>query len=194
MKLIHLLSASAALVALSATAFAAPGDVTGEVDVTGNVTGACAVVVGEGSSSSFSGTINLGELAGANGKLVQRTGLAGPFSVICNSGAPHVSVSATSLMGAAAPPDATYTNVVGYTAHLTLVETTGSETFNAVSAPSSPTATTAALAHALSGAANNVTVAVDTLTSNGGILTAGNYGVANPSGTGGVIAITISPM
>lgn len=192
MKTVFLLSTAAALVALGSTAFAAAGDVTGEVDVSGYVTGACAVVGGASPTSSFSGTIDLGELAGADGKLVQKTGSAGPFSVVCNTGTPHVSVAATSLVGSAAAPDSTYTNVVGFTAHLTLVETSGSETFNAISAQTGPTATTGVLAHPLSGSANNVTVGVDTLTSTSAILTAGNYGQAG-GGSGGVISITITP-
>jgi hypothetical protein len=191
-KFLYASTALAALLAISAPGYA--GSVSGEVDVTGQVTGSCSVIAVAGPASSFSGTIALGELAGADGKLIQETGSAGPFTVVCNSSAPRVELSATSLVGELTPPDSTYTNVVGYTAHLAVTETSGTETFNAVSAVSGPTVTSATLAHPLSGAPNNITVSVDTLTSNGGILTAGHYGIANPSGTGGVISITITPV
>jgi hypothetical protein len=192
MKLQSLLYAATMLVALPIAASAAPGDVTGTVDVQGHVTGACAVITGNGTSSTFTGNIDLGELANPNGKL-NTTLTGGPvsFTVVCNTTTPSISLSATSLVGVTPPPDATYTNVVGYTAHLGVVETVGSESFSAVSANGVPTATTSPLAHALSGSANNISVSVDTLTSNGATLTNGAYGT--PGGSGGIIAITISP-
>jgi hypothetical protein len=137
--------------------------------------------------------INLGELARPNGLLnTDLTGGPVSISIVCNGSLPHVSLSATSLVGSVPPPASSYTNVVGYTARLHLVEVAGSEDFTAVSAVSAPTVTTAVLTSALSGANNNVNVSVESLTSNGMILTAGSYGT--PGGTGGVIAITISPV
>jgi hypothetical protein len=192
MKLHSLLCTASILVALPVAASAAPGDVTGQVDVAGHVTGACAVITGNGTSSTFTGAIDLGELANPNGKL-NTTLTGGPvtFTVVCNTTKPSISLSATSLVGVTTPPDATYTNVVGYTAHLGVVETSGSESFSAVSANGVPTATTSTLANPLSGSANNINVSVDTLTSNGGTLTSGAYGT--PGGSGGIIAVTISP-
>lgn len=197
MKALKILLATAMTVAISAPAMAAAGDVTGEVDVIGHVNGLCSVIVGEGTSTSFQGSIDLGNLAGANGKILPGlTGTAPPFTVICNSGAPHISLAASSLVGSQAPADATYTNVVNYRASLNLGEVSNfSETFYANSANTvSPTATTATLAHALSGNTGNITVGVDTVapTNVNAILTAGTYGATN-SGAGGTITIVISP-
>src|ERR1700760_4448559 len=101
MKAFKILLGTAMTIALCGPAMAAPaGSVTGEVDVIGHVGGLCSVIVGEGTSSSFQGSIDLGNLAGANGKLLPGlTGSAGPFTVICNSGAPHISLAASSLVG-----------------------------------------------------------------------------------------------
>jgi hypothetical protein len=185
-------AAAVAAMAFAPASFAA--DVTGTVDVLGHVTGTCSVLGGETTTDTFTGSIDLGELAGADGKLVQQTGTAGPFTVMCNTAAPKVQMSATSLVGETAPADSTYTNVVGYSAHLTLVEAGGSpEVVNATSAVSAPPVSSLTLAHPLSGGSNNLSIAVDTLTSNGAVLTAGGYGSTN-SGSGGVITITITPV
>jgi len=196
MKNLKTLLGTAMIIALCAPAMAAPvGAVTGEVDVIGHVNGLCSVIVGEGTASSFQGSIDLGNLAGANGKLLSGlTGAAGPFTVICNSGAPHISLAASSLVGSVAPADASYTNVVNYRASLGLGEvSSNNETFYANSQNSAtPTATTATLAHALSGNTGNITVGVDTVTAANAILTAGTYGATN-GGVGGTITITISP-
>jgi hypothetical protein len=196
MKTLKILLATAVTMGLCAPAMAAPaGSVTGEVDVIGHVNGLCSVIVGQGTSTSFQGSIDLGNLAGADGKLLSGlNGSAGPFTVVCNSGAPHISLAASSLVGSLAPADASYTNVVNYRASLGLGEVSNnSETFYANSQnTATPTATTATLAHALSGNTGNITVGVDTVTSANAILTAGTYGATN-GGAGGTITIVISP-
>jgi len=192
----YIFTGAATALLIAGSAYAAVGDVTGTVNVIGHVGGQCSVLTnGETVSSSFTGQIDLGELAGTDGRLnTSITGGPVTFTVVCNTTAPSISLAASSLVGSASPPDGTYTNIVGYRANLTLAEvSSGSETFHATSENSaSPTATTGTLAAPLSGANNNVSVSVDNLTSNGGILTAGTYGVAN-SADGGVISITITP-
>src|SRR5690348_14837920 len=74
---------------------AAVGSVSGQVNVNGVVTASC--------SGSIAGTINLGELDGANGQLDPSLttnathGNTVQASVICNSNAPTVTISATRL-------------------------------------------------------------------------------------------------
>jgi hypothetical protein len=180
-----------AMAALSAPAFAA--NVTGEVDVYGHVTPTCAVVTSSSPSTSFTDTINLGELAKADGTLnTAVNGTSNGVQVMCNSSAPKLTLSATGLVGEAPAPDASYTNHVGYTAHLKVTETGGN--VETVSNVADSAATNATMAAPFQNAPDNVVVVVDTLTATG-VLTAGQYGVASGAATasGGVISIVITP-
>jgi hypothetical protein len=193
------LLAASFLTVLAPAAQAATTNVTGEVDVKGHVTGICAVLVNGQPGNSFQGTIDLGELAGPDGKLA--TGLTGStiagasqsFTVVCNSATPGVSLSATTMLGDAVNVLSGYTKTVNYTAKLDLGQADGTtKTFTYVTA-GNPAATTGHLSAPLSANANNVTVSVNSLATNGSLLTAGNYGQAG-GGTGGVISITITPV
>lgn len=197
MKKFLLLGAALALLS-GGTAEAA--SVSGTVDVIGHVTGTCSVQPGGG--GTFGDTIDLGELDGADGKISSTltgstiSGASKTFSVICNTGTPSVSLTATAMKDGVVSPAAGYTNTVDYKAQLDLaLSPSGTSTFTFATATSSATGTSP-LASPLAGTANNVTVSVNSANTDGGantsILTQGNYGVAN-GGTGGVISITISP-
>lgn len=174
------------------------GTVSGQVNVKGHVTGICAVLVNGSPGGSFSGTIDLGELAGSDGKLAPAlsgstiSGASQSFTVICNSATPGVSLSATTMVGDATTVLSGYTKTINYTARLDLGQADGSTRTFTYATAGSPSATTGHLSAALSGNANNVTVSVNTLATNGDLLTAGNYGQAG-GGSGGIISITISP-
>lgn len=186
-----------ALAMLTGAALAA--DATGSVSVTGFVNGKCTVQP-PSEGNNFSGTIPLGALDGTNGHISSTltgstiSGASLSFTVVCNSSAPSITLSATQMGDSVAAPTG-YTSAVDYTARLDLAETTGSEAFTYATA-GSPPATAGALANPLSGGTNNVTVSVNSLNTDGGantsILTAGNYGSA-AGGTGGIISVTIAP-
>ena len=194
-----LLAASFLTVLAPAAQAATVTNVTGEVDVKGHVTGICAVLTDGAVSNNFQGTIDLGELAGPDGKLAPGltgstiAGASKSFTVICNSATPGVSLAATTMLGDAATVLSGYTKTVNYTAKLDLGKADGTtQSFTYVTA-GNPAATTGHLTAPLSANTNNVTVSVNTLATNGSLLTAGNYGQAG-GGTGGVISITITPV
>ena len=120
-----LLLAAFAVIA-TPSAHAQTGNVGGQVNVEGHVTGICAVLVGGSPSNSFSGTIDLGELEGSDGKLAPAlaastiTGASQSFTVICNSATPGVSLAATTMTGNASTVLAGYTKTIDYTARLDL--------------------------------------------------------------------------
>lgn len=182
---------------LTGTAFAA--DATGSVSVTGFVNGKCTVQP-PNEGNGFSGTIPLGALDGTDGHISPTltgstiSGASLSFTIVCNTSAPNITLSATQMGDGVTAPTG-YTSAVDYTAQLDLAETTGSDTFTYATA-GSPPATTGALTNPLSGSANNVTVSVNSLNTDGGantsVLTAGNYGSA-AGGTGGIISVTIAP-
>lgn len=189
---------TAAAVLLSGTVASAA--VTGTVDVIGHVTGTCTVQPGSG--NTFGDTINLGELDGSDGKISSTltgstiAGASKQFTVVCNTGTPSVTLSATAMKDNVVSPASGYTNQVDYTAKLDLaLSPSGTSTFTYATA-SAATTGTSPLASPLAATANNVTVSVNSANTDGGsntsILTQGNYGVAN-GGLGGVISITISP-
>ena len=197
------LFAAAAVSALLAGAPAFGQSVSGTVNVNGFVTGTC-VVVGGASGSSFTGAIALGELDDAGtGKIstaLSTSTAASPagsqtFTVNCNSGAPSVTLSATSLKDSASAPPSGYTNTVDYTAELDVGLAAGGTSNFSYPTPSGPVVGGTALSGPMSTSANNVTVKVYHVNTDGGVnsslLTTGNYGT--PSGIGGVISITISP-
>ncbi len=193
---------AAAILACAAPAYAVNGNTaTGTVNVTGVVTPKCAVTAG-GTGNAFSGTIPLGELDGTDGRISSTltgstiSGASLTFTVVCNTTAPSVSLSATSMGDGVTPPGTQYTSTVDYTAQLDVVTNPGSQTFK-YETPSGPQTGGTSLSNPLASTANNVTVSVNSLNTDGGantsILTAGNYGVALSGGTGGVISITITP-
>jgi hypothetical protein len=199
MKVFGYLTAMAACAALSTGAWAAAaGEVDGTVNVAGHVTGICAVLNDGSPTNTFSGLIDLGELAGPDGKLsptltgASIAGASQSFTVICNTSTPAITLSATTMMGDATTVLSGFTKSVDYTAKLDLNQADSSvKTFTYATA-GSPAATNGNLTAPLSGTTNNVTVSVNSLTTNGNYLTSGQYGQAN-GGTGGVITVTLTP-
>ncbi|WP_411340265.1 hypothetical protein V6U71_21245 [Sphingopyxis sp. J-6] len=123
-KLAYLSVAAASAIALASPA--AAQDVTGTVNITGTVTAKCLVV--PANSNSFGATVDLGELAKADGTLESSATLetrflsptAGALSarVVCTSAAPTITVTATPITITSAPaPAAGYTGTVNYIAH-----------------------------------------------------------------------------
>jgi hypothetical protein len=97
------------------------------------------------------------------------------------------------MVGNATTVLAGYTKTIDYTARLDLQQADSStKTFN-YHTQGAPAATAGNLTLPLSGNPNNVTVSVNTLVTNGNLLTAGGYGAAG-GGTGGVISVTIAPV
>lgn len=177
---------SAALLAIPQVAMAQ--QTTGTVNVTGTVAGRCSVT---GGGQSFTDTINLGELAGNDGRL--RTDLtdASPdaerkFSVVCNTTTPRVQLSATRLSTPGTAP-AGYASDIDYTSQVLVLQASGTPPQIAYTTASSlPAPTDVSLTAPLANAADNVTLHVHTFgTTAGALLVAGDYT--------SVISITISP-
>ncbi|QLC22433.1 hypothetical protein HFP51_09725 [Parasphingopyxis sp. CP4] len=196
------------LVAAAATvAFAGPvaaqteggSSVTGAVNVTGSVTGICAVIPDGGSpTDSFTGTISLGELNDSDGTLKDTligsssASPAGTFTtrVVCTDNNPQVTISATPLEEAPdqITPAAGYADMIDYTARVAINTASGgvvpfdTRTSDAVGGGGPLNDLIAA------GPQDNVSVSVfdlDTVGGNTNILVVGQYL--------GVISITISP-
>lgn len=191
------------LIAASVSASAATG-VTGTVNVTGTVSSKCSVLPGGG--STFTGNIDLGTLDNPNGSGTIDPTLAAStdtspagtksFTVVCNTGAPAVGLSATSMSAGGSTPSAGYTNTVDYTAELDLdLSGVTSPAVFTYPTPSGPVTGTTPLSAPLASATNNVTVKVYHVNTDGGndtsILVPGTYGT--PGGGGGVITVTITP-
>jgi len=161
---------------------------TGTINITGSVTGRCSVV---GGGQAFTDTINLGELAGGDGRL--RTDLtdASPdavrnFSLVCTSATPRVRVSATRLTTGTTAPTG-YANAIDYTAQVAVLQASGTPpSITYTTAASLPAPTDVQLTAPLANAADNVTLRVYSFgTTAGALLVAGNYT--------SVVSITISP-
>ena len=199
-KLVLSSAVAATVLVMGASCAMAATNVTGAVSVTGTVTNQCSVTAPT-AGSTFSGTIPLGTLNGADGTISTSlrgstiSGASLSFTVICNTATPQVQLSATAMSDGVTPATG-FTSTVDYTSQLTLTDATGGkENFTYVTA-GSPAATTGTMTNPLSGTKDNVVVSVNTLNTDGGantsILTAGSYGSA-AGGTGGLISITISP-
>lgn len=126
--LLTALAASTALIAMPAAAQTVSGDVT----ITGSVAPKCLVVTGgTPSGSTFAGTIALGELAGADGRLrtdVETTfdtaAAALNFQVVCTSGNTSVTVNANPIAAVnVASVPAGYSRSIDYTANVTFTLT-----------------------------------------------------------------------
>jgi hypothetical protein len=182
-KLVALtLAAATAAVATPAAAQTASGTVT----VTGTVASKCTT------ATNLNASINLGELALANGKVDPAFasnvgGLSRSFTVTCTSPNATLSVEALPLVNAAiVTPTAGYTNTVNYTATLS-ANKAPSGTASAVDLSGTAGATTAPVGGHLLAAANNVTVSVSTGATAGAtdLLEAGSYS--------GSILISVAP-
>jgi len=177
-----------AAVLLAIPQVAAAQQTTGTVNVTGTVAGRCSVV---GGGQAFTDTINLGELAGNDGRL--RTDLtdASPdavrnFSVVCNTATPRVRLSATRLSTAGTAPTG-YAGDIDFTAAIAVLQASGTPPqITYTTASSLPAPTDVSLTSPLANAADNVTLRVYSFgTTAGALLVAGDYT--------SVISITISP-
>ena len=177
---------TAALLALPQAAFAQQA--TGTINLTGTVTGRCSVV---GGGQAFSETINLGELAGPDGRLRADLTDASPdairsFSLVCTSATPSVELSAERLTTGTTAP-AGYANNIDYTAQVAVLQASGSPPdITYTTASSLPAPTNVQLTAPLANAADNVTIRVHSFgTAAGALLVAGSYT--------SVIHITITP-
>lgn len=192
---------SAAALLSAAPAFAQA--VSGQINVNGHVTATC-VVVGGNSTSSFTGAIPLNELDDATtGKILPALAsstAASPagsqtFTVSCNSGAPTVALTATSMKDSAGIETGGYTSTVDYTAELDVGLAAGGNSTTTYATPSGPQSGPGALPGPMSTSTNNVEVKVYNVNTDGGantsVLTQGLYGT--PGGSGGVINVTITP-
>ena len=177
---------AAALLALPQIALAQ--QTTGTINLTGTVAGRCSVV---GGGQSFSETINLGELAGGDGRLRPDLSDASPdavrnFSLVCTSATPRVRLSATRLSTGTTAPTG-YANNIDYTAEVAVQQASGTPpAITYTTASSLPAPTNVSLTAPLANSADNVTVRVFSFgTDAGALLVAGDYT--------SVISITISP-
>jgi phage-related minor tail protein len=165
---------------------AAAQSVSGNVTVTGTVAAKCTSAGGQ------NGSINLGELAVADGKVnptfsANVGGLSRSFTVTCTSANPQISVDATALVNSAiVTPTAGYTNTVHYTATMVASKAAGGTT-SAIDTSNVAGATTALVGDHLANAPNNIvlTVSNGNTTTATDMLEAGDYS--------GVIALTVSP-
>ena len=185
-----------------AEAAAAITDVSGTVTVNGTVAGKCSVQPRGG--STFTGAIDLGALddPGGSGKInpaLAASSSGSPagsqtFSVLCNTSAPTVGISATAMKDSSNTPPTGYTNTVDYEAAAHFVLTSGSEEFGT---PSGGSSTGNTLINPLSNTPDNVVIKVYGLNTDGGsntsILTQGTYGTPGGVNGSGIISVTISP-
>ena len=183
MKKIVLLALAASTVAVATPASA---QVTGTVQVTGNVAARCSVVPAGTSDSTFTGTIPLGALDEADGTL--KAGLEGSSSVapagtvvstrvVCNSASATISVGAGTLSTSTAA-DTGYSNDINYTAELEVNTTSGLQYANYNTLTPVAANHTKTVGRLAAGSANNVKVRAYALAAEGGInslLVAGDY-------------------
>jgi hypothetical protein len=184
MNKLLIIASSAALAAYALPALATPvGDVTGQVNVSGQVTAKCSNL------GSASVDLDVGELADSNGVVV--TDFAqnkhAEFTVACTGAAPKVTVAATPLTGPASPPPG-YTNLVQYKATATVADANGGSVAPYVfSDGSNPlNSNVAVLAAAIATGTGNVKVDLSNPTAvPGSRLIAGNYT--------GTVTVTVAP-
>lgn len=185
----HLIAAAGAALLLTAGSASAqtPGPVvTGTITLNGSVASKCAVMPGGASGGTFAATVELGELAGADGLLLPgltttpTTANTSSFTLKCTGANLGVSVASTALDNTtttSAPSG--YTETVNFLGRATLDVVTGSSTTTAfVEDASGGTATSANLGAAtfLANAPNNVKVsAYGFNTATSAVLLAGGY-------------------
>ena len=186
----HILLAALGLGAMAAPA--AAQNVTGTVDLIGNVPPKCQVV--PGGATTFGGTVDFGDISDTDGTLrnlgtVDATTNADLGArVVCNTATANVSLSATPMTNGGAAPAAGYANSVDYSASVSMVETGGSTTTLTLSSTSgSPTSTTIGRL-AGSNVDPNVAISATGFTTGTGteILETGSYA--------GQIVVVISPI
>lgn len=185
------LAASTVTIAAPASAQVA-GTASGTVTINGTVSGKCSVVNATNvAQPDYTATVDLGELAQADGRLVTSASLATTFGskafrVICTTATPGVKVEAAPVIisgGGTAPSG--YANTVNYKAHATFALTpSGSQT---VTDDSGGAATEDTLTGRLAGSGDNVTITADTFATPNStdVLMAGTYQ--------GSVVVTVTP-
>lgn len=179
------LGASTAFIAMPAAA----QTVTGTVTLTGSVAPKCFVLPGAG--STFSDSVNFGELAAADGTL--RTGLAtdfdtavDDFQVLCTTANPDVTVTANPL-ATAAPAATGYDNSIDYNVHVAFSLVSGGP--QVVSDDSAVVGSTnATLTSRLTGTGANINITASNFRTNA----VTDILVASPTYAGSVV-VTIAP-
>lgn len=186
MKKIALVALAASVAALATPA--AAQTVTGTINMTGSVAPKCFVVPGNG--NTFGTTVNFGELAVANGTL--RTDLATAFgtksfSVLCNAGAPTISVDSTALATTTAAATG-YDNSIDFQASVA-VTTTGANNGPFLNDSSNAALAATAIGSSLANVASNINITTSNYRTNA--LT--DLLVADPTYTGSIVVV-IAPL
>jgi hypothetical protein len=130
------------IVAIATALAAAPASaqsVSGTVTINGTVGEKCLVTdTGANPNADFGGIVNLGALDAADGRLRTIAAIAATgdlanlgFRVVCTTANPLISVTATPLTTAAAPP-AGYANRVDFTADVDFDTVSGTDQYTAV--------------------------------------------------------------
>jgi hypothetical protein len=185
-KTVLMISTAGALTALAALPASALAQANGTVNVTGTVAETCSAI------GSVTGTIALGELTGPDGKL--NPSFAAPdvgnvaFQMICSTGAPKVTVSATRLSNQTTPvAPATFARQIDYTVNVAVTQAAGTPpAITYTTAVTPPPATAVSLTGPLANQTGNVVVHIGTLAvANNNNLLAGAYQ--------GVITLSITP-
>jgi hypothetical protein len=197
MKRRHSLVALAAALSAMLTAqasLARAQDTTGTVNLTGSVAPRCGLAA-SGSSTIFGQTVELGELAAADGTL--RTGIDGQFasaaaaiSVVCNTAAPTISVSASPLSAqtSTGTPPTGFANTIDYTATVALRTTASAPVVLSTASGSSVSHTFSVGEGRIANSVGNVTLSATAFHT----ASASDILVADSSYKGS-IAVTIAP-
>jgi hypothetical protein len=188
MKHLGLATAAATVLLVLPQMALAQGQAVGTINITGVVTGRCSVL---GGGQAFSDSINLGELAGADGRLRADLTDASPdaerkFSLVCTSATPSVRLSTTRLSNGTTAPTG-YASDIDFTSQVAVLQASGTPpAITYTTASALPPATNVQLTGPLASAADNITLRVYGFTTDAGaLLVAGAYT--------SVITITISP-
>lgn len=179
--------------ALSTGAFAATGS-TGTVILGGHVDTKCSAVGGSG--STFSASVDLGDLSGANGQLsaaLAATTASLPaggvqnFQIACTGAGNTITLKADPIKASTATASSGYASTVNYTAEVDVALASGSTSSTSHTSDSTSTTTNLAAADRLANQPNNVQIKAYALNT-----TAGALLVADPNYSG-LITVTISP-
>lgn len=183
MKKIALIVMTAAA-AIATPAMAQTTNVTGTINITGNVAPKCFVLNGEAVGSTFTANVPMGELAQADGTLKDSTTLSNTFAsvggaaldarVLCTSATPSVSVKAEPLVNTA-PAPAGYDNTVDYRADVAF-SLVGGTTQNVNDPSTDAVATTDTLTARLNGTGTNVRVRTSNWLASGTLVSGGYAG------------------
>lgn len=185
-----------AMTAAAAIASPAMAQTTGTIIINGTVGNKCTVLTGTGTSATWGGTVNLGELSQADGTLRSSSSLSSDFAaagsgvlearIVCTTANPSITVNADPLVNTASVTAGQgYTNTVHFQADVAVTKVSGPQTYSNDSnaAASGPTG----LGDRLAASGNNVSVTTSNWRTVGADtqLVSGNYQ--------GQIVVTIAP-